>query len=455
MTRPTRPEPVEGHTRPEPVEGHTRPEPVEGPRTAAWIDATAGVAGDMLLAALVDAGAPLEDVQAAIDAVIPRSVRLTRADVDRGGQRAVKVEVEPLVEDPPHRTWASIRTMLADADLAPITRQRALTTFGRLADAEGHVHGVPADDVHFHEVGALDSIADVVGVCEAVRLLGIRTITASAVAVGSGRIKIAHGHIPVPVPAVAQLSIGWPIATNPQRPGDDPRPVGELATPTGVALIRALAEQVATAPTFTLSTVGIGGGTKDMDGWPNVVRVMIGNTAIPQTDPTQQTTISQPTSTVEEGLEQAVQLEANVDDLDPRLWPVVLDRLLAAGAMDAWLVPILMKKGRPAHTLCVLSDPARAGEIADVIFAETSTIGVRQHPVARRVLARRTIALPFGDSTVNVKVSHRDGAIIQATPEFDEVRAIATARALPTADVLSAIQAELVQHDLVPGAKLP
>ncbi|NMA78812.1 MAG: DUF111 family protein, partial [Actinomycetales bacterium] len=195
------------------------------PARLAYIDATAGIAGDMLLAALVDAGADLSQVQAVVEALIPGSVRFLRSSVDRGGQRAVKIDVEVLVEDPPHRTWASIRELLEEArgrEAVPArTLELALAVFGRLAEAEGATHGVPADEVHFHEVGALDSLADVIGACEAWRQLGIAEGTGSVLAVGSGRIRAAHGDIPVPVPAVARLALGWPTVA------------GELLPPRG------------------------------------------------------------------------------------------------------------------------------------------------------------------------------------------------------------------------------
>ncbi|MGO3208457.1 MAG: nickel insertion protein, partial [Brachybacterium sp.] len=262
----------------------------------AYIDATAGIAGDMLLAALIDAGADLDGVQRVLDALVPDSVRFVRSTVDRGGQRAVKIDVEVLVEDPPHRTWASIRELLersrGDASVPERTIDLALTVFGRLAEAEGATHGVPADEVHFHEVGALDSLADVIGACEAWRQLGITEGAGSVIAVGSGRIRAAHGDIPVPVPAVARGARGGPPVAGEPRPPPAPAPpppppappphphdhshdhpvevpdsdaalpahaqggphehggrrvpagvapgIGELATPTGVALLRGL-----------------------------------------------------------------------------------------------------------------------------------------------------------------------------------------------------------------------
>src|SRR5699024_2858928 len=348
------------------------------PARLAHIDATAGIAGDMLLAALIDAGASLEEVQRVLDALVPGSVRFVRSDVDRGGQRAVTIDVEVLVEDPPHRTWASVRALLeqarGDAAVPDRTIDLALAVFGRLADAEGATHGVPADEVHFHEVGALDSLADVIGACEAWRQLGIGAATGSVVAVGSGRIRAAHGDIPVPVPAVARLALGWPTVAGEILPvrghrhshahshgHDHPHDheqrgtrgpagvapgIGELATPTGVALLRGLAASSGPQPMMTTEALGVGAGTKDTPGRPNVVRVLVGRPPAAGQPPAAVAGDSVPAD-AHGTPAAALQLEANVDDLDPRLWPRVVEELLEAGALDAWLVPISMKHGRP------------------------------------------------------------------------------------------------------------
>lgn len=463
------------------------------PRRLAYIDATAGVAGDMLLAALVDAGADLAGVQRVLDALVPGSVRVTRTVVDRGGQRALKVDVEVLVEDPPHRTWASIRDLLerarGDEAVPGRTIDLALAVFGRLADAEGATHGVPADEVHFHEVGALDSLADVIGACEAWRQLGITEGAASVIAVGSGRIRAAHGDIPVPVPAVARLAVGWPTVAGeilPPRghahphshdhgdahthdhshdhphghehtPHEHPGPVpgsdaelpahmqggphehggrrvpggvapgiGELATPTGVALVRGLAATAGPQPAMTLAALGVGAGTKDTPGRPNVVRVLLGETAADAH--------ATPTA--------AVQLEANVDDLDPRLWPGTVDALLDAGALDAWTTPIVMKRGRPATTLHVLARAEDREAIADLVMDRTGTLGVRGHPVERIIRRRAFTEVTVEGQRIAVKVAHApDGAVVRREPEFRDVAAAAAALGVSEREMLGRARA--------------
>ncbi|MFJ2029181.1 nickel pincer cofactor biosynthesis protein LarC [Streptosporangium sp. NPDC087985] len=398
----------------------------------AWIDATAGVAGDMLLGALVDAGARLEAIQSAADAVMPDTVRFSATTVRRAGMRATKVDVRALTEDHPHRAWRDIRRMLDAADLPAGVGDRARQVFLRLAEAEGRVHGVLAEDVHFHEVGAWDSIADVVGVCAALDALGVASVTTSAIALGTGRTRAAHGEIPVPVPAVLELARGWRVMGG----GD-----GELATPTGVALLTTLSQESGDLPAMAVTSVGVGAGTKDFPGRPNVVRVMLGiraDGAGSRPDPAGMTV-----------------LETNVDDMDPRLWPTVLTALLEAGAADAWLVPILMKKGRPAHTLKVLTSGERRDGLRRLVFDLTSTIGIREVGVGRTALDRTWVQVPVAGSQVRIKVAHAGGRIVRATPEFDDVAALAADRSLPVRQVLEEAVAQAVAVGLVPGAVAP
>ena len=397
----------------------------------AWIDASAGVAGDMLLGALVDAGAALGDVQQAVDAVISGSVRIAATPVSRAGQQATKIDMEVLVTDPPHRPWSAIRELLATADLVEPVRTRAITVFTALAEAEAAVHGVAVADVHFHEVGALDSIADIVGVCAALHTLGIETLSASPVAVGSGRIRAAHGDVGVPVPAVVQLAAGWQI-----RSGGD----GELTTPTGMALLSALCRTCEELPVLTLLASGAGAGTRDTPGRPNLTRVLIGEP---------------PAATENDHGEPALVIEANVDDLDPRLWPGVLSRLLAAGAVDAWLIPIMMKKGRPAYTLGVLGRPDQAAALREVIFAQTSTLGVRVRSATKFALPRGWIDVPVKGGPVAIKIAHHEGLISQLEVEFDDVARIAARDGLPERVVLLRARSAADRAGVIIGAAVP
>lgn len=391
-----------------------------------WVDATAGIAGDMLLGALIDAGASLDSVESAVSAVVPGEVALRTTTVHRAGLRALKLDVESRAEDHPHRSWARIRTLLETAELPTTVRTTALAAFTRLADAEARVHGVPTDDVHFHEVGSWDSIADIVGVCAAIADLAVTRVTVSPVAVGSGRIGSAHGDIPVPPPAVLELARGWRVLAGGE---------GELATPTGMALIRALADDCGSIPPTEVTAVGVGAGGRDVPGRANVVRVVLGS-------PTTEVTAS----------DDMWVLETNIDDMDPRVWPTVLAALLGAGAADAWLVPIVMKKGRPAHTLCVLTSDAERETLRDNIFALTSTIGIREVPVSRVALDRdwRAVALHGGE--VRIKVALRAGRIVHATPEFDDAAALARTRDVPVRQVLDEAIAAAEAAMLRPGA---
>lgn len=388
-----------------------------------WVDATAGASGDMLLGALLGAGAPIEVLQGAVDAVSPEPVTLRVEGVHRAGLAATRCHVE-VADSSTHRTWRDVRRLLAAADLHASVRVAALGVFARLAEAEAAVHGQEADDVAFHEVGALDSIADVVGVCAGLtHLLGLHggPVVVSPVAVGSGRVDAAHGSLPVPVPAVVELLRGVPSYAGPAG-----APPTELCTPTGAALLVALADDWGPQPAMAVAAVGAGAGGRDPGTHANVVRVLAG---------------AAPGGAERQDAEQELVVEANVDDLDPRLWPGVLEALLAAGAADAWLSPITMKKGRPAHTLSVLVRPGLAERVRAVVFAQTSTIGLREHAVTKRPLEREVAAVEVDGVQVRVKVSRHRGRVVTAQPEWDDVAALAQATGRPARDVLAEAQA--------------
>jgi len=408
--------------------------PVNGD-VAAWIDTSSGVAGDMLLAALVDAGAPLQACQDAVDAVVPGAVRLTATTVTRAGLRATAVRPELLHPDQPDRPWPLIRELLGSADLADPVRARSLAVFEALARAEGRVHGVDPEQVRFHELGSWDCLADVVGVCAALQVLGVGRLAVGDLALGSGRVSTRHGVLPVPVPAVLELARGWRVTAGGE---------GELTTPTGMALVTTLADAQSDLPTTTVRATGVGAGRRDPAGHPNVVRVVLGDAGA-----TGRAGDDVP------ALQQLLLIETTVDDLDPRVWPTVVEDLLAAGAPDAWLTPVLMKKGRPGHVLSVLAAPDDAPALRSLILHRTSALGVRQSPVSRDVLDRAWVDVAVDGGTVAVKVGHRVGRIVHVAPEFDDVAGLARELGLPVRQVLEAACSAASAAGLAPGSALP
>lgn len=407
-------------------------------RRRLWIDATQGVAGDMLLAALIDAGADPGSIAAVLELVAPGKLHLQTRRVQRGPFDALKVDVIADEPDPPTRHLRDIVDLLSVEGIPLPTRDLALSTFRALAEAEAAVHGATVDDVHFHEVGALDSIGDIVGVAEAIRSLGILHGSSSIVAVGSGTVQTQHGLLSVPPPAVVELAKGWQIEAG------GPPEASELTTPTGMALIRTLCREVELLPTMTLEAVGTGAGTRVRRDRPGVVRVMLGNALA--------------TDLQEETPSEVREISANVDDLDPRLWPSVLDRLLDAGAVDAWLTPIVMKKGRPAHTVSALAAPGDVTPVVDALLSHTSTIGVRiAHPSHRRVLERMWCPIDVDGHQVRIKVSG-DGVgnrIQQATAEFVDVQALAEVLGVSERVALARAHAVAWEAGLRPDAPWP
>lgn len=407
----------------------------------AWIDCSAGIAGDMLLGALLDAGASQERVREAVRAVAPvldvRVERTQRHQIDCARATVVDSTSGRAADNPthdhdhphddhhdhahthPHRPWREVRRLLDDADLDPRVLALAHAAFERLAHAEGAVHGIAPDDVEFHEVGSLDAIGDVVGCAAALVDLDVDTLTASPVTVGHGaQVLGAHGRIPVPGPAVTQLAraaripvTGGPVAM-------------EMATPTGVAMLAAWCEEFGAPPAMIPERAGSGAGTRDPEGVANLVRVLVGAATGSGTTRSART-------------EQAIVLEANVDDLDPRVWPTVLDALLAGGAYDAWLTPVLMKKGRPAHTLSVLCSPDDRASLVEAIVRHTTTLGVREHPVRRHALDRRTEPVDVDGHAVDVKIGLLGDEVVNAQPEFEHCRAAADSLGVPVQEVVA------------------
>jgi len=391
----------------------------------AYVNCAAGVAGDMLLGALVDAGADRAAVFAALGGLGLDGYAVGFERVQRGGIAATwaNVVVDDHAHDGhgthgahPHRPVKVIRELLDAADVPAPVRTRARAVFDALADAEGAVHGIAPDEVELHEVGALDAIVDVVGIAAALHDLGVERIVASPVAVGHGRVSAAHGQLPNPPPAVARLlaSRGAPLV------GVDT--TMELSTPTGVAVLAALAEGFGPLPAMRVERVGYGAGTADPPGRPNVVQVVIGTAAEPATIPGP-------------GRE-AVHLEVNVDDVTGEVLGHAVAALLAAGAHDAWATPIVMKKGRPAHTVAALADPALADRVAAVLLAETGSLGIRAWTVRRWPQRREEVTVEVDGHPIRVKVASG-----RAKAEFDDAAAAAAATGRPVREVLIAAEA--------------
>ncbi len=374
-------------------------------------DCFSGISGDMTLGALVDAGLPFKDLVRGLAALKIDGYRLARKRVERGAITATKVDV--LIEKGFRAplTLANISRILAKSGLPPAVKERSQAVFDVLADAEGKAHGVEPSHVHFHEVGVIDSFVDVIGGILGLHLLDIHRVTASAINVGSGMLQSAHGALPVPGPAVAALAVGVPIyAKGPER---------ELTTPTGMALLKTVAAEFGGLPSMQVRQVGYGAGTADPPQWANVLRVFIGEEA--------------PASGVEETI---VELETNLDDVNPQVYDTVFDRVFAAGAVDATLAPVIMKKGRLGNVLSVLVPPAQAEAVLAVLFAETTALGVRTREVQRRVLPRRFASVQVNGQDVRIKLADIRPGQSKAAPEYEDCKRVAERSGRPVKDIL-------------------
>jgi uncharacterized protein (TIGR00299 family) protein len=395
--------------------------------SVAYFDCPSGAAGDMILGALVDAGAPFEALRAELGKVSIGNYDLECREVMKGPFRATKIEVfvegagverpgAPFWSAPPgegtghaHRRLVPILDIIQGSGLGGRVKERASQIFTRLAEAEGRVHGVPPEAVHFHEVGAVDALVDIAGVCIGLELLRVESVWCSALPIGGGVVTSAHGLIAVPAPGTAELLRGFPIV--------DSGVARELVTPTGAAILTALATAPGCMPSMTLSAIGYGAGTMDLE-MPNILRVFVGEAAAVT------------------GAETVTQLEATIDDMSPQLCEVVMDRLFEAGALDVYLAPVIMKRSRPGVVVTALCPPAAAAGLRRVLFAESTTIGVRWSTFERERLEREMVTLPTTHGPVPFKVSRLDGRVVTVTPEFQAVKRLARERGLPVRDLL-------------------
>lgn len=364
----------------------------------------------MLVGALLDAGLPFATLQAEIAKLGLKEVELSVEPCKRKGISGSDFKVA-VGHDHHHRSLTTIEKIINESTLDAPIKETAIRIFRRLGAAEAGVHGVDIEKVHFHEVGALDAIVDIVGAAIGFHHLGIEKVYCSAINVGSGTVKAAHGVMPVPAPATATLLNGVPTYVD--------GPAMELTTPTGAAVAVTMTESFGSMPAMTVSAIGYGAGDNDLKDRANVLRVLIGET-----------------SAATESTEVWV-IEANIDDMSPQIAGYARERLLAAGALDAMLTPVLMKKDRPGYTLSVIASLEDREKLADLMFAETTTLGVRLYPAQRRVLERewKTVETPYGE--VRLKVASQNGKVKTVTPEYEDCKKLALEKGVPLKEVIA------------------
>ncbi|HKB24414.1 MAG TPA: nickel pincer cofactor biosynthesis protein LarC [Methylomirabilota bacterium] len=382
-----------------------------------YFDCPSGAAGDMIMAALVDAGAPLDALRAELAKLRLEGWRLVAREVTKGAFRATKVDVEvDRRAHHEHRSLADILRILDASALAPAIREKAARIFTRLADAEARAHGTTREAVHFHDVGAVDAIVDVTGGVVALHLLGAEAVHVSALPLGGGLADGPHGKIPVPGPGTAELLRGFPVVDTGVR--------AELVTPTGAAILTTLAASAGRMPAMTVLAVGYGAGTMDLPGTPNVLRCFVGETAEAGGDET------------------VLQVETTIDDMSPQLYEPLVERLFEAGALDVFLTPVVMKRGRPGVVVTALAPHDRLDAVSRALFEESPTIGVRWSEWRRTRLEREMVTLPTAYGAIPFKVSRLGGRVVTVTPEFVEVLRIAREKSLPVREVLDQARAD-------------
>ena len=384
-----------------------------------YFDCFAGASGDMVLGALVGAGADERVLVGQLASLGVPGFEVSFERVDRSGIGATRARVRT-EEQHHHRHLADILKIIDGSRLSDGVKRRAGLIFTRLAEAEARVHGTAVERVHFHEVGALDSIVDVVGACVGFELLGVERFASSALHVGSGTVEMAHGRFPVPPPAVAELLRGAPIYSTDIR--------GELVTPTGAAIISAVCESFGPMPRMRVGRAGYGAGSREYERFPNVLRVFVGET-------------EGEGSQTKEGDERLLVVETNLDDASPQLVGHVMERAFALGALDCYFTPAQMKKNRPGVLVSILCAPERREALYELLFTETTTLGVRAHEVERRALAREFVRVETRFGAIDVKVARLNGRVTAATPEYEQCRAAAEAAGVPLRAVEEAARA--------------
>jgi pyridinium-3,5-bisthiocarboxylic acid mononucleotide nickel chelatase len=379
----------------------------------AYFDCFSGISGDMTLGALIDAGCDAAHLRSELARLPVPGWQMTSEKVWKNGMAATHVKVHA-EDQQKHRSLTDILGILRDSQLAQSVRDWSMQIFRKLGAAEAQVHDVPVDKIHFHEVGAVDAIVDIVGACVGFAALGIQRFACSPLNVGGGTAKMAHGILPVPAPATAALLQGKPTYSNGvQR---------ELVTPTGAAIVAALCDSFGPQPPMTVTSIGYGAGAADLEGQPNVLRIMVGEAA----------------EKIVPGYDQEITvIEANLDDMNPQIYGYVLEKALAAGALDVYTTPVQMKKNRPGTLLTILCNPQDTNTLMSLIFAETTTFGARTYRAQRRTLPRESVNVSTTYGDVRIKLSRVNGRILHVVPEYDDCRKLATEKNVPLQQVIS------------------
>jgi len=395
-----------------------------------YFDCFAGASGNMILGALAALGLDREQLVSELRKLDIAEFDLVFTNVDRSGISATHLEVK-VPHEHIHRHLHHIEAIIGNSMLADSVKSRAMAIFTRLAEAEAKIHGIDVNKVHFHEVGAMDAIIDVVGSCIAFEMLSIERFVCSKIHVGSGFAEMAHGKFPVPPPAVAELLTGVPIYSTEIE--------GELLTPTGAAIISTVCASYGTIPEMIVEHTAYGAGTRQYEKFPNVLRVMIGAEVNAKTQNGK--------DAEEHNREQLTLIETNIDDLSPQILGFVMDRSFELGALDCWFTPIQMKKNRPATMISILCEADKKDVLTRLLYTETTTIGVRIKRVERECLDREivTVSTEFGD--IDVKIARLDGKIVNSMPEYDHVKRAAIGQNVPFKMVREAVLTKLATKE--------
>ncbi len=385
----------------------------------AYLDGSSGVSGNMFLGALLDAGLAQEQLLAELRKLPLGQYDFVVSKVLRSGLMGTHVEIT-IPEKQPHRHLHHIEQIIKGGALPDAVRGKALGIFRRLAEAEGKLHGKPPEKIHFHEVGAVDAILDIVGTCLGLELLSIGELVSTPLNVGGGTVEAAHGSLPVPAPATAELLKGIPLYSSGLQ--------AELVTPTGAAIVATLAASFGPVPPMKVERIGYGAGTREFAGHPNLARIMIGERS------------GLAESENSKSSEVVSVIEANIDDMSPQLYGYFVEQALAVGALDVTSSAVQMKKNRPGLMITVLSPPERAGTLADLLFRETTTIGLRIHEARRQVLDREWVSVQTVYGAVRIKVAKRGGKVMNAAPEYADCQRLAHEKQVPLKEVMLAAQ---------------